>query len=44
MEVCRAKYLDRETWEVTEEYDVCAEECLGEYEGQCKGNALLGSV
>ena len=43
MEQCREEFLDRETWEVTAEYEGCVRACEAAvgYEGKC-GRGLRG--
>ena len=35
VEQCREEFMDRETFEVTHEYDMCAAQCLAEYTTAC---------
>jgi len=37
VEQCREKYVDRETFTLTNEYDECADRCLIAYKGSCVG-------
>ncbi|KAF2678638.1 hypothetical protein K458DRAFT_408702 [Lentithecium fluviatile CBS 122367] len=37
IEQCREKFVDRETWTLTNEYDECADRCLVVYKGSCAG-------
>jgi hypothetical protein len=36
LDECRKQYVDRETLRLTEEYEGCAERCLGEYDNVCR--------
>ncbi|KAK3209780.1 hypothetical protein GRF29_44g650499 [Pseudopithomyces chartarum] len=35
VEQCREDFVDRETFELTQEYDMCAAQCLAEYTSAC---------
>ncbi|KAF1965919.1 hypothetical protein BU23DRAFT_574428 [Bimuria novae-zelandiae CBS 107.79] len=35
VEQCREEHLDRETFQLTQEYDLCAEKCLADYTMRC---------
>lgn len=35
IEACREEHMDRETFALTQEYDVCQEQCLAAYTRQC---------
>jgi len=38
---CRKQHLDRVTYVITEEYDVCADNCLAQYTAACKSGSLF---
>lgn len=44
VETCREKHLDRETFVLTEEFELCHEQCLVPYTKQCTHNDAKGNA